>query len=162
MLWKICRVDDYLFSFSLQLHSVVVCMSVVDGFLTPPSSLHSSPFLFLFNVTGLAHMTLSVSVGTARVRAVLPAGALELDLQDKKKKKQPSRTLIDISDLSSPFLLTSFIQCKRVPTGGRGFIRMLYLHLSIRPKQKQNLTCLTGLPDSLFHYCFYCHHLHCV
>lgn len=84
-------------------------MSVVDS--SPPRS----PFLFLFNVTGLAHMTLSSSVGTARARAASPAGALELDLQDKKKK-QPSRSLIDISailpppHLSSPFLLSSFIQ----------------------------------------------------
>lgn len=69
-------------------------MSVVDGFCTPPPR---SPFLFLFNVTGLAHMTLSSSVGTARARAALPAGALELDLQDKKKKT--SRGLIDISAL---------------------------------------------------------------
>lgn len=60
-------------------------------------------------------MTLSSSAGTARTRAALPAGALELDLQVKKKK--PSRGLIDISaiplnqppTLTSPLLLSSFI-----------------------------------------------------
>lgn len=68
----------------------------------PPSR---SPFLFLFNVTGLAHMTLSSSVGTTRTRAALPTGALELDLQvKKKKKKKPSRGLIDISAIP-PFIL---------------------------------------------------------
>lgn len=80
-----------------------------------------SPFLFLFNVTGLAHMTLSSSVGTARARAASPAGALELDLQDKKKKK-PSRGLIDISAL-----LFNLRHSLSVPPGGKRFIRMLYL-----------------------------------
>lgn len=71
---------------------------------TPPRS----PFLFLFNVTGLAHMTLSSYVGTARARAASPAGALELDLQDKKKKTftRPDRHLSP----PPPFLPSSFIQ----------------------------------------------------
>lgn len=72
-------------------------MCAVDG-IRPP-------FLFLFNVTGLAHMTLSSRVGMVRVRAASPAGALELDLQDKKKKKKPSRNLIDISGLLLLLLL---------------------------------------------------------
>lgn len=58
--------------------TVCACLWLI---VPPPRS----PFLFLFNVTGLAHMTLSSSVGTARARAASPAGALELDLQDKKK-----------------------------------------------------------------------------
>lgn len=50
-----------------------------------PATHPPSPFLFLFNVTGLAHMTLSSSFGTARARAASPVGALELELQDKKQ-----------------------------------------------------------------------------
>lgn len=70
-------------TFPLATHfCVTVCACLWLIVSAPPRS----PFLFLFNVTGLAHMTLSSSVGTARARAASPAGALELDLQDKKKK----------------------------------------------------------------------------
>lgn len=85
-------------------------------------------------------MTLSSSVGTAGARAALPAGALELDLQDKKKKKrktekkppQPSRSLIDISATPTPPRLSSALlfnlrHSLSVSPGGKRFIRMLYL-----------------------------------
>ena len=113
------RLEELMATFLLtsQLACECACLWLMVSVLPYPAC---SPFLFLFNVTGLAHMTLSSSVGTARARAASPAGALELDLQDKKKKrkrKNPSRSLIDISSypnplmhLSSPFLLSSFIQ----------------------------------------------------
>lgn len=100
--------------------NMCVCVSVVDGFQSPPP-LHPSPSQFLFNVTGLAHMTLSGGVGTARARAASPAGALELDLQDKNththKRARNLRAKPDrhLSHPSPPPhthtpLLSSFIQ----------------------------------------------------
>lgn len=74
--------------FAISFHlSMCMCVSVVDGFQSPPPR-HPSPSQFLFNVTGLAHMTLSGGVGTARARAASPAGALELDLQDKNTRER--------------------------------------------------------------------------
>lgn len=106
---------------------VCVCVCVrlwlmASAPLPPPLP---SPFLFLFNVTGLAHMTLSDSVGTARARVASPAGALELDLQDKKIKRgeknplsqadrhlfsPPSPISLPLSHLSFPSFSTTLIQ----------------------------------------------------
>jgi len=138
------RLEELMATFLLtsQLACECACLWLMVSVLPYPAC---SPFLFLFNVTGLAHMTLSSSVGTARARAASPAGALELDLQEKKKKEkkkpftQPDRHLLlpqsphaPILPLSPQLFYSIYATPYLFPLVGRDLSGCCIFNLSIR------------------------------